>query len=163
MQLTDITNAFNNNDFARPNLFEVEIYHLGEAFKFKAKATSIPPSTVEKIPVGYMNRKINVGGDRIYEDWVVTVYNDDNHVTRDDLVGWSNMVHGTGDEITGDRPDQYKKTALIRQFARDGKTVTKEYVVVGIFPTNVGEVQLDWDSNNEIETFEVTFAVDWIE
>lgn len=161
--ITDITNAFENGDFARPNLFEVEVYHLGEKFKYKCKATVVPPSTVEKIPVGYMNRKINVAGDRTYDDWNVTVYMDDNHGTRDDLIKWSNSAHGTGNEITGDRPDQYKKVATVRQFSRDGKTVTKEYNIVGIFPTNVGEIQLDWDSNNEVETCECTFAIDWVE
>ena len=56
-----------------------------------------------------------------------------------------------------------KKVATVRQFSRDGKTVTKEYNIVGIFPTNVGEIQLDWDSNNEVETCECTFAIDWVE
>ncbi|UQJ95012.1 tail tube monomer [Klebsiella phage CPRSA] len=43
----------------------------------------MPASTVEKVPVGYMNRKINVAGDRTYDDWTITVYNDDAHTTRD--------------------------------------------------------------------------------
>ena len=60
-------------------------------------------------------------------------------------------------------PADYKKVATVRQFSRDGKTITNEHTITGLWPTNVGEVQMDWDSNNEVETFETTFAIDWWE
>lgn len=161
MQLTDITKAFESGDFARPNLFEVEIPFLGHSFSFKCKAAPMPPAQVEKIAVGYMNRKLHVAGDRTFDDWTVTVYNDDAHKTRQQVLDWQAMAHGQGNEITGDKPSNYKKQAIIRQFARDGKTVTKEYTITGIWPTNVGELQGDWDTNNEVSTFEVTFSMDW--
>lgn len=163
MNLTDITKAFESGDFARPNLFEVEIPFLGKNFALKCKAATMPASTVEKVPVGYMNRKYNVAGDRIYDDWTITVYNDDAHVTRQQLLDWSDMCHGRGDAITGASPAEYKKPALVRQFHRDGQTIQREQTIQGIWPTNVGEVQLDWDSNNEVETFEITFSIDWVD
>lgn len=163
MELQDITRAFESGDFARPNLFEVEIPFLGRNFSFKCKAAPIPAGIVDKVPVGYMNRKINVAGDRTYDDWTITIYNDDNHGTRQAIVDWQNIAHAMGNEITGGSPADYKKQAVVRQFHRDGKTITKEYILTGIWPTNVGEVQMDWDSNNEIETFETTFAIDWWE
>lgn len=161
MFLDDITKAFESGDFARPNLFEVEIPFMGQTFKFKCKAAAMPAAIVEKIPVGYMNRKINIAGDRTYDDWTVTVYNDSNHNVRQDLADWQSIAAGMGNEITGGTPAQYKKPAVIRQFDRDGKTVTKEIELSGVWPTNVGEVTLDWDSSNEVQTFESTFAIDW--
>ena len=161
MDLTDITRAFESGDFARPNLFEVEIPFLGKNFSFKAKAASMPPANVDKIAIGYMNRKQNVGGDRTFDDWNVTIYNDDAHQTRQQILDWQSMVHGQGSEITGAKPSDYKKHAIVRQFARDGKTITKEYNIYGVWPTLVGEVALDWDTNNEVETFETTFVIDW--
>ena len=158
--LTDIVRAFESGDFARPNLFEVEIPYLGKNFKLKCKAATMPASTVEKVPVGYMNRKINVAGDRTYDDWTITVYNDDAHTIRDAIVAWSNMLHGMGEDITGDIPANYKKTATVKQKNRNDE-VTAEHTIYGLFPTNVGEVTLDWDSNNEVSTFECTFALDW--
>ncbi|WJZ28067.1 tail tube [Serratia phage 92A1] len=163
MELTDITRAFESGDFARPNLFEVEIPYMGKNFSFKCKAAAMPAGIVEKIPVGYMNRKITVAGDRTFDDWTVTIYNDDAHNTRQEIANWQAIAHGQGNEITGGTPAQYKKTATIRQFARDGKTITKEVNIFGLWPSNVGEVQLDWDSNNEVQTFEATFAYDWWE
>ena len=161
MELTDITRAFESGDFARPNLFEVEIPYLGKNFSFKCKAAPMPAGIVEKVPVGYMNRKINVAGDRTFDDWNVTIYNDDAHKTRQEMLDWQNLCHGQGAEITGATPAEYKKTAVIRQFGRDGKTITKEHTIHGLWPTLVGEVQLDWDTNSEVETFECTFALDY--
>lgn len=163
MELQDITRAFESGDFARPNLFEVEIPYLGRNFSFKAKAAPMPAGIVDKVPVGYMNRKINVAGDRTYDDWTVTIYNDDNHSTRQAIVDWQALAHAGGNTIAGSSPADYKKVATVRQFHRDGVTITKEYTITGLWPTNVGEVQMDWDSNNEVETFETTFAIDWWE
>lgn len=159
--LTDITKGFESGDFARPNLFQIEIPFLGQNFTFKAKAGAMPPANVDKIPVGFMNRKLNVAGDRTFDDWNVTVYNDAYHTTRQDILDWQALAHGQGDEISGATPATYKKTGSIRQYDRDGKTVTKEYTMYGMWPTVVGELAMDWDSNNEVSTFECTFCYDW--
>lgn len=163
MFVDDVTRGFESGDFARPNLFEVVITYLGENFSFNCKATALPAGIVEKIPVGYMNRKINVAGDRTFDDWTITVMNDDAHKVRQLFVDWQGIAAGQGNEITGGKPSEYKKTAVVRQYARDSVTVTKEVEITGLWPTNVGEVTLDWDASNEIETFEVTLAFDWWE
>ena len=163
MDLNDITKAFASGDFARPNLFDVQITYLGSTFAFKCKAAPLPAGNVEKVPVGYMNRKINVAGDRTFQDWTVTIYNDDAHTTRQDIIDWQDLAHSQGSTITGSTPAVYKKTATITQYARDGSTATKTYTITGLWPTEVGQIQLDWDENNSIETFEVTFAMDWWE
>ena len=161
MEITDLVRAFESGDFARPNLFEVEIPYLGKNFSFKAKASTAPSATVDKIAVGYQNRKSNVAGDRTFDDWTTTVYSDDKHETRQAILDWQNKAHGQGAEITGEAPSEYKKTAIVRQYGRDGKTITKEYTLYGVWPTVVGEINLDWDQNSEVETFEVTFAIDY--
>ena len=149
-------------DIARPNLFEVEIPFLGRNFKFKCKAATLPSSVVEKIPVGYQNRKINLGGDRDFEDWIISIYNDMDHTVRNQMLDWSRMVHQQDRRIYGDKPAEYKKDGYVRQFDRQGN-VTAQYTIKGMFPTNVAEIALDWDSNNEVEIFEVTLALDWWE
>ena len=84
------------------------------------------------------------------------------HKIRDAIVAWNALTHGTGSQITGSTPAQYKKQAVLRQLNRNTEA-TNEKTLYGIFPLNVGEVTLDWDQNNEVETFEVTFAIDWVE
>ncbi len=51
---------YDKYNFARPNLFEVEIPYLGRNFSFKCKAAPMPAGIVEKVPVGYMNPRIEV-------------------------------------------------------------------------------------------------------
>ena len=42
----------------------------------------------------------------------------------------------------------------------DGTLILFE-VINGLFPTNIGDITMDWNTTDEIETFEVTFAYDW--
>ena len=160
LNVDGIKNAFQNGDFARPNLFKVEIPYLGRDFEFKCRATSLPPAILEKLEVSYQNRKYNIGGDRTFEDWTVTVYNDQTHATRTQFIDWQARGAGIGKEITGEVPSAYKQVGTISQLDRNGE-VTAVVNVYGIFPTQVGEIALDWDTNNEVESFEVTLAVDY--
>lgn len=162
MELTDITKAFTSGDFARPNLFEVEIPFLGRDFKFKCKAASMPTAITEQVIVGYQNKKLKLGGDRAFEDWTITVYNDSSHDVRQQFIDWQDLVHALDRRIYGENPDVYKKEGVVTQFDRQGNpTITN--TMFGLWPTNIGEIALDWDTNNEIETFEVTLSVDWWE
>lgn len=162
LNVDNIKRAFSNGDFARPNLFEVEIPYLGQNFKFQCRASTLPPGSVEKIEVSYQNRKYNIAGDRTFDDWSVTVYNDENHEIRKAIMTWQSRGAGLGKGISGETPDQYKRSGTITQLDRNGNPTASD-TVYGIFPTMVGEVSLDWDSNNEIETFEVTFSLDYFE
>ncbi|MGL5307498.1 MAG: phage tail protein [Aeromonas veronii] len=160
LNLTDISNAFQSGDFARPNLFEVEIPFLGRDFKFKCKAASMPAAVTEQVIVGYQNKKLKLGGDRTFEDWTITVYNDSDHSVRKQFIEWQNLVHAIDRRIYGENPDVYKKEGTVTQFDRQGNP-THNHNIFGLWPTNVGELVLDWDTNNEVETFEVTLSVDW--
>ncbi|WNL63143.1 tail tube protein [Citrobacter phage Ci1] len=160
MELTDVTKAFANGDLARPNLFEIEIPFLGRDIKFKCKAGTMPAAVTEAVIVGYQNKKIKLGGDRTFEDWTITVYNDTDHDVRQQFLDWQNTVHALDRQIYGDNPDVYKKEAQVSQLNRQGEK-TATHTIYGAWPTNVGEIALDWDTNNEVETFEVTLSVDW--
>lgn len=160
INVDNIKRAFGSGDFARSNLFEVEIPYLGENFKFQCRASSMPPGTVEKIEVSYQNRKYHVAGDRTFDDWTVTVYNDQTHSVRRSLMAWQDRMAGLSKDVSGEAPDAYKREGTITQLDRNGDPVTSASVF-GIFPTTVGEVAFDWDSNNEIQTFEVTFSLDY--
>jgi len=162
LDINGITSSFSSGTWARGNLFEVNIPTLDKNFRFRCKATSIPAATVGVIELGYQNRKIKIAGDRTYDEWTVTVYNDDVHASREDFIEWQNQVVGVLDEISGQTPDVYKNNALVTQFDRNGNK-TSEYDIKQIWPTSVGEIAYDWDSNDELMTFEVTFAIDYVE
>lgn len=160
LSIDAIKSAFQSGDFARPNLFEVEIPSIDRDLKVKCRGANLPAAITEQIEISYQNRKIKLAGDRTYEEWTVTVYNDAAHDTRALFLNWQTQMAAMGKAIYGENPDAYKRNALVRQFDRKGEE-TAVYNMYGIFPTNVGEIGLDWETNNEVETFEVTFAMDY--
>ena len=149
-------------DFARPNLFFVEIPYLGPDTKYFIKASSLPASTLGPIEVGFQGRKIKVAGDRTFDDWTVTVLNPENHTIRQSFLEWSNLIVTQNRTISGTQADEYKKDGYIYQYGRDGEETVK-YIIKGMWPQNVGEIGLDWDDNDVIENFEVTLSYDWWE
>lgn len=162
MELTDITRAFSNGDFARPNLFEVEIPFLGKDFKFKCKAATMPAGVIEAVPVSYQNKKMKLAGDRTYDDWSITVYNDQEHNTRQQFIEWQTLIQAMNRNITGEYPSTYKKEATIYQIDRQGNR-TRSYTIYGLWPVNIAELALDWENASQIEMFEVTMSLDWWE
>lgn len=170
--------AFNVQDFksrgltfhgARPTLFQVEINNppagVGsgadiEKIKFMCRATQLPPAIVDSIPVGYFGRDIKVSGDRTYPDWSVNVINDEDFGIRNMMENWSFVQNSIVQNLRRDR--NYKREAVITQYGKEGN-VLKQYEMVGMFPVNVGPIELSWDNKNQIETFDVVFSFDWWE
>jgi len=173
---------FNVEDFkaklqyggARPNLFKIEITTwggqqtldgaLGEKMSYLAKASSLPASTVAKIPVNFRGRIINVAGDRSFEDWTVTFYNDNDFSIRNKFEEWMHSyMNAHVGNIGPTEPNQYKADMSVHQLTKDGETA-KIYKFVGAFPTSVASIGLDFGTENSIEEFEVTFAYDyWVD
>jgi hypothetical protein len=48
----------------------------------------------------------------------------------------------------------------VQQYGKDG-SILRTYNFNGIFPTSVAAIDVDWDSNDAIEEFSVTFQYDW--
>jgi hypothetical protein len=160
LNLDGIRSAYESGDFARPNLFAVEIPFLGRNFEFKCKAANMPAGIVPEVLVSYQNRKIKIAGDREFDAWTITVYNEEGQNTRQQVLDWMELAAGQGLDITGAKPDDYKKIATVKRFNRKGDEVYKQQLT-GAFPTSVGEVTLDWEDNNSVEMFEITLAYDY--
>lgn len=160
LNLDGIRSAYESGDFARPNLFAVEIPFLGRNFEFKCKAANMPAGIVPEVLVSYQNRKIKIAGDREFDAWTITVYNEEGQNTRQEVLDWMALAAGQGLDITGAQPDNYKKTAIIKRYNRKGDETYKQQLT-GCFPTSVGEVTLDWEDNNSVEMFEITLAYDY--
>jgi hypothetical protein len=182
--------AFNVNDFrsrglafngARPTLFEVELTfpsivprRAGEKVSFTAKAAQLPASIIDPIEVGYFGRKIKYAGDRQFQDWVLTIINDEDFLVRSAFEAWHNGINTLisnrlSPELAGREGvvPGYKTVATVKQYGKEGpgddSGVIRAYTMDGCFPTTVDAIPLDFDSQNQIEQFEVTFAFDfWV-
>ena len=162
LNLDGIRSAYETGDFARPNLFAVEIPFLGRNFEFKCKSATMPSGVVPEVLVSYQNRKIKIAGDREFDAWTITVYNEEGQNTRQSILDWMDLAANASLEIKGSNPEEYKKNAIIKRYNRKGEETYKQQLV-GCFPTSVGEVTLDWEDNNTIEMFEITLAYDYYE
>jgi hypothetical protein len=169
--------AFNINDMksslkgggARPNLFDVQISFPGSIrslvsqqndVTFKVEAAQIPQSTVGLIQVPYFGRFMKYAGDRTFQPWQVNVINDEDFKLRHALESWSNSIN----EMIGNKRKlnaaDYKQTAYVQQYSKTGRVI-RTYKFDGIFPVSVGEINLEWSPNDQIERFAVVFEFDY--
>jgi hypothetical protein len=170
--------AFNVNLFqgalklggARSTLFQVYFTNPVDgaadiSVPFLCKTASLPASTIGSIPLGYFGRKIQVAGDRTYEPWTVTIINDEDFGIRNAIENWSHAINGPISnlrDLGSTSPLLYKTDAQVTQFSKTGVPV-RTYNMVGIFPTEIGAIDLGWDNNDTVEEFTVTFNVDYWE
>ena len=163
--------AFNINEIksqltfggAKASLFSVAITNpINEAANaitpFMVQAAQIPPSTLGVIEVPYFGRKVKVAGDRTFGEWNVTVINDEDFLIRNAMEAWMASINSHEGNVTAG--NDYKNQAQITQYAKTGSPL-RTYNFNGLFPTNIGDITMDWNTTDEIETFEVTFAYDW--
>ena len=168
--------AFNINELrsqlvfggAKNSIFQVQIFNPATTIAdlktpFMVKASALPASTLGMIEVPYFGRKVKIAGDRTFEDWSVTVINDEDFLVRNAMEQWSASINSHQGNITSfgsASPLQYKSTALITQFSKTGAPL-REYTINGLYPTSVAAIEMAWETVDTIEDFQVTFAYDW--
>lgn len=173
--------AFNVNSFrsqglkyggARPTLFQCEmsapaalgLSTIGQRqFAFMCQAASIPESSVGQIEVGFFGRKIKVAGDRTYQNWQVQVMNDEDFAVRGLFEKWSNSLNAAVSNYRNNGiavENDYKADIRIVQYGKNNKPI-RAYKLVGAWPTNVGSIELGWNSTNQIEIFGVVLCYDY--
>ena len=173
---------------ARSNLFEAVIPSFPSAvgdrvwrsgagresqtFSFLCKAAQLPASTIAEVPVPFRGRTLKVAGDRTFEPWTVTIINDEDFNLRSAFEGWMNTINDLSHATGVTNPSSYMATAYIAQLGRGNarnstshlqsnknQQVLRSYKFTGIFPTEVGAIDLSYDSTDTIEEFTVTFQV----
>ena len=170
--------AFNVNLFqgalkfggARPSLFQVNITNpvnsTGDVMvPFMAKTTQTPGSNITPLVLKYFGRDVKFAGQRTFEDWTVTIINDEDYGIRDALEDWANSINSGQNNLTklgSSSPALYKSDAQVTQFSKTGVPV-RVYNFVGVFPTVIAPIDLSWDTADAIEEFAVTFAYDYFE
>lgn len=132
------------------------------AVPFLVKSASLPAINVGVAPVYYHGRLVPLAGERSFDPWSVSIYNDNNFVIRNALERWSNLMNNFADNTGITSPLAYKADARVQQLDRNG-AVMKTYKFVGIFPQAISEIGLDFGQNDQVEEFSVTFAYEHYE
>ena len=133
---------------------------------FMFKTAQLPGSSITPIEVPFRGRKLKVTGDREFEDFAVTVTNDNNFAVRNAFERWHDAISGAASNISGGGIDvanfnSYVCNIEVDQLDRGGNVI-KRYRMIGAWPTEVAAMDLSFD-NGEIEEFGVTFSIQWWE
>jgi hypothetical protein len=166
---------------ARPNLFEVSIPTFpasvtgwdDETFQFMCKSAALPASNVAPIDVPFRGRILKVAGDRTFDTWTVTIINDEDFKLRTAFEQWMNQISKLDNATGATSPTSYMVNAFVYQLGRgasrfsDGNTdnltntALRTYKFYDIFPTNVSQIDLSYDTSDTIEEYTVEFQVQW--
>jgi hypothetical protein len=157
---------------ARPNQFRVDLSFpsfvsaglggiIGLNSQFLCRSAQLPASQVENIQVFYRGRPVNFAGERTFQPWTITVYNDTTFSVRNAMEAWSNGVAnfvGTNGLTT---PRDYQTDLRVFQLDRNGEAPIKQYTFINAYPILVGSIGLDYEQNTVIEQFDVEFMYDY--
>ena len=168
----------NINDFksrlkgggARANQFKVTLPFPGFAsvggetsdMAFLCTATNTPASTVSDVAVPFRGRSLYVAGDRTFDTWATTVLNDTDFKIYRAVERWLNGINNMTDNEGLTNPSDYQVDAFVDHLDRNGATL-KSWTFRGLFPTALPGIALNYGTNNDVETFDVTWRYQYFE
>ena len=150
--------------------------------RFMCKAANLPASNVAPVEVPFRGRILKVAGDRTFDPWTITIINDEDFRLRTSFEAWMNGVSKLDNATGATAPTSYMQDAYVYQLGRsatisgenpvgdisatgptESANVLRAYRFIDIFPTNVAEVPLSYETGDTIEEFTVEFQVQYFE
>lgn len=156
---------------ARSNQFKVSIVpptlvangaNAGRAMEFLCKAASLPSSDIADITTMYRGRPVHFAGEREFQPWQISVYNDTDFMIRDMFESWSHLMVNYNATDGRPTPLEYQVDGTVFQLDRNGN-ILKSYKFHDMWPQSVGAIALSFDDNNQIEMFDITFQYNFFE
>ena len=148
---------------------------------FFMKGAQIPDSTVNPIAINFLGREFKVPStDRVFQDWTVTVINDEDFRIRHFFEAWieymtpGKAIFETAAAFGQEGVDFNEGEGIfcdmsVHQMKKSGGPVQYDgdylgsYFFKDAFPTAVTAIELNWDQKDVIEEFTVTFAYQYWE
>ena len=153
----------------KPNMFLVDVQfptslqHTEdqELINVLCKSAALPGSNLGVIEVPFRGRTVKIAGDRTFDTWTATFFNDKDFKLRSFFEQWANSIN-THDANTAPlftpSNDGYMASLFVKQLEKDPSEegqVLRTYQLHHCFPTNVSPIDLAYDSNDQIEEFTV--------
>ena len=150
---------------ARANQFRVSFPALDGSsglMEFMARGAQIPAVTMGEVTVPYRGRQVFVPGDRTYDAWTITVFNDTGFTIRGAIENWQNQVQDIGSTTQAaiEGMSVYRDASVLH-LGRNGE-VLRTYSLFNCWPTTVDAIDLAFDTNDAIEEFGVTFRFNYM-
>ena len=150
--------------------------------RFMCKAANLPASNVASVDVPFRGRTLKVAGDRTFDPWTITIINDEDFRLRTAFEAWMNGISKLDNNTGATSPTSYMQDAYVYQLGRgatiasegpvndvsgagptDSANVLRAYRFIDVFPTNVSEIALSYDTGDTLEEFTVELQVQYFE
>ena len=159
----------------KPNMFAVDInWPQGLANKptgddlnlinLLCKSAALPASNLGVIEVPFRGRTVKIAGDRTFDTWSATFFNDKEFKLRAYFEKWLEQMNShelnNAPLFTPDNTNGYMATLGVKQLRKDASVsggILRQYDLYHSFPTSVSQIDLAYDSNDQIEEFSVEF------
>ena len=112
--------------------------------------------------VPFRGRQLQLAGDRTFEAWTITIINDTGFEVRNAFEQWSNGINSHNGNTGLSNPTDYQADAIIEQLDKEGNT-TKTYDFRGLWPSNIGAIDVSYESADTIQEFTVELQVQYWE
>lgn len=112
--------------------------------------------------MNYRGRPVKFAGERTYSPWTIDVYADTDFSVRNAFESWIDTMQKNSASSGAVLPTIYQSDLMVEALDRNDRVV-KTYKIIDAFPISVGSMPLDWDANNQIATFSVTFEYNFFE
>ena len=155
----------------KPNMFMVDVNFPGslsksaddlETTNIMCKSAALPGSNLGVIEVPFRGRTVKIAGDRTFDTWTVTFFNDKDFKLRGFFEEWANKINtheaNTSELFVPNSSTGYTADLKVKQLEKDDTTtgsILRTYTLFYCFPTNVSQIDLAYDSNDQIEEFTV--------
>ena len=155
----------------KPNMFLIDINFPSpialqsaekELTDILCKSAALPGSNLGVIEVPFRGRTVKIAGDRTFDTWSATFFNDKDFKLRSFFEQWANSINthegNTAPLFTPDSTNGYMADLLVHQLEKDASeegAKLRTYQLHHCFPTNVSPIDLAYDSNDQIEEFTV--------
>lgn len=149
----------------RPNKYKIDVQQpQGASVDLKnmnilCTQASFPGVSIAPIEVFQQGRKLVLPGHTEYDGtWDVTCYQTEGHDLRKELIKWKDYIDNFKENKHRSDPLDSTSggTSVTQLDALGNNAITYEFQ--GLFPSQIGQVDLSDDSQNQIQTFSVTFS-----
>ena len=126
------------------------------------KSAALPGSNLGVIEVPFRGRTVKIAGDRTFDTWTTTFFNDKDFKLRGFFEQWANSINthegNTSPLFVPNNSEGYMADLQVDQLEKDASEegdILRRYILKHCFPTNVSQIDLAYDSNDQIEEFTV--------
>lgn len=147
---------------ARANRFRIIITWPGivgapnVADEIVVHSASLPASNRGVVQAPYMGLMIPIPGDTTYDDWTIMVLNDTTFSHRNAFERWEQKIlSAEGNVQAASDYRQMVTTITIQQLDRQDNVI-KTVLLHNAWPHNVGQIDLGYQNNDQIEEYNVS-------